>query len=107
MTALPTNPDTPRSHSLSFGDIIRSLLVRIRAYEKSRSHKHWPPTARTGASLYRVIPTAWGVESAEKRREDEATPPSASASVRPAPDRRRGLRIPVFRLPVPRGLPAT
>ncbi len=97
-----------RSHS--FADIIRSLLVRIRAHEISKSHKHWPPSATAGGDLYRVVPTAWGVEPAEKLPEEVDAPPMNAPRPRrrlPAPARRRALRIPVFRMPVPRGLPAT
>ncbi len=97
----------------NFASVLRSLLVRIRAFEASRSGSPWPPSAATGgeSSLYRVAPTAWGVQPAsvpETEPTAAATPGAERVAARRVPARkRRHLEIPVFSLPVPRGLPAT
>ncbi len=100
-----------RSHPSAgtFATIIRTLLVRIRAFEASKSGNLWPPSAATGGELYRVAPTTWGVKPAGDTA-NESTPSAAGAMRRdqtPASTRRRRLEIPIFRLPVPRGLPAS
>ena len=95
----------PRPSGATFSRIIRSLLVRIRALESSRP-RTWPPTAGAESSLYRVAPTAWGVDPVSA----VPAPRAPETTVRSAPPRRRRrqrLEIPIFRLPAPRGLPVT
>ncbi len=96
----------------SFAAVIRTLLVRIRALQSSRPGNPWPPSAAAGLdlSLYRVTPTAWGVEPAGAL--PAAAPAPGGLEIiacckPPGKRRRRRLEIPIFRLPVPRGLPAT
>ena len=98
--------------NLTFASILRTLLVRIRALESSRSRRPWPPSTdgAAGGSLYRVAPTAWGVAAPSVVPEIPATtgePVIASHATPPTRRSQRRLEIPVFRLPVPRGLPAT
>ncbi len=97
----------------SFATVVRSLLVRIRAFQASRSGNPWPPSAVVGgdAPIYRVAPSMWGLRGAGAKTGDEVIAgTAASPSARPATRRhasRRPLELTVYGLPVPRGLPAT
>ncbi len=123
----------PGSHPsvVTFATVIRTLLVRIRALQSSRPGNPWPPSATAGADsygprqrrasgtmvrqrranlLYRVTPTAWGIDPAGNLPEDASQSDGRELAARSTPPRRRRrrrLEIPIFRLPVPRGLPAT
>lgn len=88
----------------SFADVLRSLLVRIRALEASTPATPSPSDAR---ALYRVAPTTWGVAPADSLPAIPETSDVIAGNATRAPRRRRRLEIPIFRLPVPRGLPAT
>ena len=92
----------------SFAAVVRTLLHRIRAIQAThRLPGEWPPSAaamsdRPHGRLYRVRPTAWGVDASEStgavRAAQHQEPRSAA---------RRGLELTVYGLPVPRGLPST
>ncbi len=100
----------PRPSGTTFNHVIRTLLVRIRALQSSRSKAPWPPTAAAVESpLYRVAPTAWGVGPVSSAATQAPRSPEIAAARTASPRRRhrRRLEIPIFRLPVPRGLPAT
>ncbi len=100
----------PRPSGTTFNHVIRTLLVRIRALQSSRSKAPWPPTATAAeAPVYRVAPTAWGVGpvSPAATRAPRSPESAAVRTALPRQRRRRCLEIPIFRLPVPRGLPAT
>ncbi len=95
-----------RSHpsGLTFADVIRSLLVRIRALETRRPEAPRPPSR----SIYRVAPTTWGVAPPSVAPADPAATGAPDATARRTAARKcRRLEMPIFRLPVPRGLPAT
>ncbi len=100
----------PRPPGTTCNHVTRTLLIRIRALQSSRAKAPWPPTAAAVESpLYRVAPTAWGVGPVSPAATQAPRGPEVAA-VRTAPPRRRHrrhLEIPIFRLPVPRGLPAT
>lgn len=83
----------------TFDDVIRSLLDRINAIETAAARS--PASVPRAGGRYRVAPTAWGVEKRSVRKRT-ATAPASPAS--PPSVRRRGLRIAVRRLPIPRGL---
>ncbi len=95
----------------SFTAVVRTLLVRIRALQASRSGNPWPPPAVAGGDelLYRVAPTMWGADTAAVGAGVEGT--AGTAARRPAPTRARRrcrrLELTAYGLPVPRGLPAT
>ncbi len=94
----------------NFAAVVRSLLVRIRAYQASRAETRPSSAAAEVSGLrYRVAPTMWGVGGAGG---DGDRIEAAGAVARPlapatARRRRRPLELTVYGLPVPRGLPAT
>ncbi len=94
----------------NFAAIVRSLLTRIRSLPTSGPRDPKPPVAPAVECppLYRVAPTAWGVDPDGNVYIDKI--PAAATIARaamPRRRRRRRLETAVFSLPVPRGLPAT
>ncbi len=96
----------------NFAAVVSSLLARIRALHTSRPGNPRPPSAAAVdySSLYRVAPTAWGLDPSGGAPDGElpaATSTAAPTPTAPAPKPRRRLETAVFGLPVPRGLPVT
>ena len=93
----------------NFAAVIRSLLARIRALETSPPGSPRSPVAASDeSSRYRVPLTMWGVAPLDDTPPSEPSDTTTSTRTISTPARRRRqLEVPVFRLPVPRGLPAT
>ncbi|MCP3957943.1 MAG: hypothetical protein GY719_08835 [bacterium] len=66
----------------SFASIVRTLLERIRAIQTAYTADRWPPSvdAVTDRSLYKVRPTAWGLDEEVLPPYRGATPETAAAA---------------------------
>lgn len=112
----------------SFAAVLRCLLERIRALQHAYTADPWPPSVgpATGRpSLYKVRPTAWGLDAevlppyhpaapdgaapAEATTTEEDEPPATTTRVveRRASAPRRRLDLAAYGLPPARGLLST